>query len=103
MPAVIEYSMRTKPEFFEEVLDDYITFADEFGLVNPNEDLILVTADRHRQIIRGIGVFASATEAAEVGHAAMFDRFRATVADKLAEVPEREELELIHVFVKEVL
>jgi hypothetical protein len=33
----------------------------------------------------------------------MFDRFRATVADKLAEVPEREELELIHVFVKEVM
>ena len=103
MPAVIEYSRRTKPEFFDEVLDDYITFADEFGMVNQNEDLILVTADRRRQIIRGIGVFASATEAAEVGHAAMFDRFRATVADKLAEVPEREELELIHVFVKEVM
>ena len=99
MPAVIEYSMRTKPEFFDEVLDDYIAFADEFGLVNPNEDLILVTADRKRQIIRGIGVFASATE---VGHAAIFERFRATVADKLSEVPEREELELIHVFVKDI-
>ena len=101
MPAVIEYSMRTKPEFFDEVLDDYIAFADEFGLVNPNEDLILVTADRRRQVIRGIGVFASATEATEVGHAAIFEQFRATVADKLTEVPEREELELIHVFVKD--
>ena len=103
MPAVIEYSMRTKPEFFDEVLDDYIAFADEFGIMNPNEDLILVTADRKRQIIRGIGVFASATEAAEVGHAAIFEQFRATVADKLTEVPEREELELIPVFVKELM
>jgi hypothetical protein len=99
---VIEYSMRTKPEFFDEVLDDYIAFADEFGIMNPNEDLILVTADRKRQVIRGIGVFASTTEAAEVGHAALFDQFRATVSDKLTEVPEREELELIHVFVKEI-
>ena len=102
MPAVIEYSMRTKPEFFDEVLDDYIAFADEFGLVNPNEDLILVTADRKRQIIRGIGVFASATEAAEVGHAAIFEPLFTPVADKLTEAPEREELELIHVFVKDI-
>jgi hypothetical protein len=32
----------------------------------------------------------------------MFERFRDSVADKLTEVPEREELELIHVFVKTV-
>ena len=43
-----------------------------------------------------------ATEAAEVGHAAIFEQFRATVADKLTEVPEREELVLIHVFVKDI-
>lgn len=102
MPAVIEYSMRTKPEFFDEVLDAYIAFADEFGMTNPDEDLILVTADRRRQIIRGIGVFESGAVAAEVGHAAIFERFRATVAEKLTEVPEREELDLVHVFVKAI-
>jgi hypothetical protein len=102
MPAVIEYNMRTKPEFFDEVLDAYVLFADEFGLANPQEDLILVTADRRRQIVRGIGVFETASEALEVGHAAMFERFRDSVADKLTEVPEREELELVHVFVKTI-
>lgn len=101
MPAVIEYNMRTKPEHFDAVLDAYVTFADEFGLANPTEDLILVTCDRRRQIVRGIGVFASANEAEEVDHASIFERFRDSVAEKLSEVPEREELELVHVFVKE--
>lgn len=101
MPAVIEYNMRTKPEHFDEVLDAYIEFADEFGLENPTEDLILVTADRRRQIVRGIGVFGSVDEAVAVDHRAIFEGFRDRVAQMLTEVPEREELELVHVFVKE--
>lgn len=100
MTAVIEYTMRTKPEFFDEVLDAYIAFADEFGIVNPSEDLILVTGDRRRQIIRGIGVFESEAEAETVRTSPIFEEFRARVAQKLAEVPEREELELVHVFIK---
>lgn len=102
MPAVIEYNMRTKPEFFDEVLDAYVAFADDFGMANSTEDLILVTADRRRQIVRGIGVFESAGEALDVDHAVMFERFRENVAHMLTEVPEREELELVHVYVKAV-
>ena len=92
--------MRTKPEFFNDVLAAYVAFADEFGVLNPSEDVILVTADHRRQIIRGIGVFESAIEAAAVRSSDVFEAFRARVADMLSEVPEREEQQLVHMFIK---
>ena len=101
MSTVIEYTMFVKPEAFDEVMDAYITFADEFGIINPSEDLILVTGDREGGVIRGIGIFESNAEALDVVDDSIFVRFRDRVAPHLTEEPIREHLDLIHIFVKD--
>ena len=101
MSTVIEYTMFVKPEAFDEVLDAYIAFADEFGVINPSEDLILVTGDRSGGVIRGIGVFMNDEAALDAVSEGVFVRFRDTVAPHLTEDPIREHLDLVHVFVKD--
>lgn len=100
MSTVIEYTMIVKPGCYDEVMDAYIEFADEFGLVNATEDLILVTGDPEAGVIRGIGVFTSDSQAEDVVAANTFVRFRDHVSHLLDDVPVRESLELVHVFVK---
>ena len=101
MSTVIEYTMFVKPEAFDEVLAAYIAFADEFGVMNPSEDLILVTGDRDGGVIRGIGIFEEDREALDVVDDSIFVRFRERVAPHLTEEPIREHLDLVHIFVKD--
>lgn len=101
MSTVIEYTMFVKPEKFDEVLTAYIEFADEFGVDNPSEDLILVTGDRDGGVIRGIGIFESNLEAEVAVDEGIFVRFRERVAPHLTEEPIREALDLVHIFVKD--
>ena len=100
MSSVIEYTLHVQPGAYETVLAAYVEFADRFGERNPSEDLILVTGDPVTGVIRGIGVFLSDEEAADVVSAGMFVDFRDSVADLLTTVPSRVDLELVHVFVK---
>ena len=100
MSSVIEYTMHVKPGQYEIVMGAYVDFADRFGESNPTEDLILVTGDPTAGVIRGIGVFTSGDEALDVVSAGMFVDFRDSVADLLAELPVRVDLDLVHVFVK---
>jgi len=97
---VIEYTMHAKPGQYDNVLNAYVEFADQFGERNLSEDLILVTGDPEAGIVRGFGVFLSDDEALDVVNAHMFVEFRDSVADLLTEVPVRADLELVHVFVK---
>lgn len=101
MSTVIEYTMFVKPEAFDEVLAAYIAFADEFGVDNPSEDLILVTGDRDGGVIRGIGIFEDDLEAEIAVDESIFVRFRERIAPHLTEEPIREALDLVHVFVKD--
>jgi hypothetical protein len=101
MSKVIEYTMFVKPENFDEVLSAYIEFADEFGVDNPSEDLILVTGDRDGGVIRGIGIFESDLEAEVAVDEGIFVRFRERVAPHLTEEPIREALDLVHIYVKD--
>jgi hypothetical protein len=98
--SVIEYTMHAKPGQYDNVLNAYVAFADQFGERNLSEDLILVTGDPETGVIRGFGVFVSDAEALDVISASMFVDFRDSVADLLAEVPVRADLDLVHVFVK---
>lgn len=100
MSSVIEYTMQVKPGAYEAVMAAYVDFANRFGQRNPSEDLILVTGDPVTGVIRGIGVFLSNEEAADVVNAGMFVDFRDSVADLLTTVPVRVDLNLVHVFVK---
>jgi len=100
MSAVIEYTMMVKAGEYDTVMAAYVEFADRFGELNPTEDLILVTGDPSTGLIRGIGVFVSDLEAEQVVGADLFVSFRDEVANLLVAVPERVELELVHVFVK---
>lgn len=100
MSNVIEYTMHTRPGQYENVLNAYVEFADQFGERNLSEDLILVTGDPATGIIRGFGVFVSEAEALDVISASMFVDFRDSVADLLTEVPVRSDIDLVHVFVK---
>jgi len=100
MSSVIEYTMHVKPSAYEAVMAAYVDFANRFGERNPSEDLILVTGDPVTGVIRGIGVFLSNEEAADVVNAGMFVDFRDSVADLLTTVPVRVDLDLVHVFVK---
>jgi hypothetical protein len=100
MSSVIEYTMQVKPGAYEAVMAAYVDFANRFGRRNPSEDLILVTGDPVTGVIRGIGVFLSNEEAADVVNAGMFVDFRDSVADLLTTVPVRVDLDLVHVFVK---
>ena len=101
MSTVIEYTMFVKPEAFDEVLDAYIAFADEFGVINPSEDLILVTGDREGGVIRGIGIFENDVAALDAVSEGVFVKFRERVAPHLTEEPIREHLDLVHIFVKD--
>ena len=58
------------------------------------------TQQKTAGVIRGIGVFTSGDEALDVVSAGMFVDFRDSVADLLAELPVRVDLDLVHVFVK---
>jgi hypothetical protein len=100
MSSVIEYTMHVKPGAYEAVMAAYVGFANRFGERNPSEDLILGTGDPVTGVIRGIGVFLSNEEAADVVNADMFVDFRDSVADLLTTVPVRVDLDLVHVFVK---
>lgn len=100
MSNVIEYTMHAKPGQYGNVINAYIAFADQFGERNLSEDLILVTGDPVTGVIRGFGVFLSDAEALDVVSATMFVDFRDSVADLLAEVPVRTDIDLIHVFAK---
>lgn len=101
MSTVIEYTMFVKPEAYDEVLAAYIEFADEFGVQNPTEDLILVTGDRDGAVIRGIGIFESDREAEVAVDESVFVRFREIVAPHLTEEPIREAMDLVHIFAKD--
>ena len=101
MSTVIEYTMFVKPEAYDEVMAAYIEFADEFGVDNPSEDLILVTGDRDGGVIRGIGIFEDDVEAEVAVDESIFVRFRERVAPHLTEEPIREALGLVHIFVKD--
>jgi len=101
MSTVIEYTMFVKPEAYDEVMAAYIEFADEFGVDNPSEDLILVTGDRDGGVIRGIGIFEDDMEAEVAVDESIFVRFRERVAPHLTEEPIREALGLVHIFVKD--
>lgn len=100
MSNVIEYTMHAKPGQYDNVLDAYVEFADQFGERNLSEDLILVTGDPVSGVIRGIGVFLSEAEALDVVNANMFVKFRDSVAELLIDIPTRTDLDLVHVFVK---
>ena len=100
MGSVIEYTMHAKPGQYDNVLNAYVAFADQFGERNLSEDLILVTGDPETGVIRGFGVFVSDAEALDVISASMFVDFRDSVADLLTEVPVRADLDLVHVYVK---
>ena len=100
MPSVIEYTMIALPGKYEELVDAYVTFADQFGAVNPTEDLILITGDVESGIVRGIGIFESGSEAHQVYGADLFIAFREHASHLIAGEPARRERELIHVFVK---
>lgn len=92
--------MHAKPGQYDNVLDAYVEFADQFGERNLSEDLILVTGDPVSGVIRGIGVFLSEAEALDVVNANMFVKFRDSVAELLIDIPTRTDLDLVHVFVK---
>lgn len=100
MGSVIEYTMQAKPGQYDNVMNAYVAFADQFGEHNLSEDLILVTGNSVTGVIRGIGVFLSDAEALDVVSASMFVDFRDSVADLLTEAPVRTDLDLVHVFVK---
>ena len=100
MPAVIEYTMIALPGKYDELVDAYITFADQFGEVNPTEDLILITGDPETGVVRGIGIFESGSEAHVVYGAELFVAFREHASHLIVGEPTRSERELVHVFVK---
>ena len=100
MPSVIEYTMVALPGKYDELVDAYITFADQFGLENPTEDLILITGDAESGIVRGIGMFESGSEAHQVYGADLFQAFREQASHLIEGDPVRTERDLIHVFVK---
>jgi hypothetical protein len=100
MSRVIEYTMHVKPGAYDAVMSAYVDFANHFGERNPSEDLILVTGDPVAGVIRGIGVFLSDEEAADVVGASAFVEFRDSVADLLTTIPVRVDLDLVDVFVK---
>ena len=100
MSTVVEYTMRTKPEHYDSVLAEYVRIADQVGIENRTERLILVVGDRASSTVRGIGVFGSRAEADAVVRTNVFAELHAAVDGKLAEPPSRTEMDLVHVFIK---
>ena len=100
MSTVVEYTMKAKPEAYDDVLAEYVAIADRVGMANRTERLILVTGDRATGTVRGIGVFGSRAEADAVVDTGIFAELHRAVEGKLTGAPTRTEMDLVHVFVK---
>lgn len=101
MPAVIEFTMHAKPGHYEAVLEAYSEFAAQFQTIVPEDRIIVIAGDPASGLIRGIGVFDSATIAEDVNSMPFFAAFNDAVGPFLTGSPERVELQLIHLFIAE--
>lgn len=75
--------------------------ADEFVQSNPDEELALVTGDAASGTIRGIGVFDTPQAGGAANSRASFAAFMDQVEPMIAGPPERIELDLAHVYVRQ--
>lgn len=91
--------MHVKPGHFDEVLEAYSEFAAKFQVMVPEDRIIVIAGDRASGLIRGIGVFESATVAADVNSMPFFAAFNDAVEPYLSGAPDRIELELIHLYI----
>ena len=100
VPAVIEFTLRARPGHYQELLDRYIAFADEFVQGQPEEEFALITGDGASGTIRGIGVFDDWKAGADANSLASFAAFMDSIEDLITGPPTRTEMDLVHVYVR---
>ncbi len=97
MPSVIEFTMKTLPGKYAEVVRMYEDFADTIIDASSDAEFALITGDPASGTVRGIGVWDDATTAATAPGLPVFEDFMTAVSPHLEEAPERVELQLLHV------
>lgn len=101
MPAVIEFTMHAKPGRYADVLSAYSALAESFQAAVPEDRLILIVGNPASGLVRGIGVFTSAELAEDVNSMPFFAAFNEAMAPYIEGAPERQQLDLLHLFVAE--
>lgn len=100
MPAVVEFTLKAKPGHYDEVLAQYVAFADAFVQSIPEDELALITGDAASGTIRGIGVFDDAASAGAANSMASFAAFMDSVEGLIEGPPTRTKMDLVHVYVR---
>jgi quinol monooxygenase YgiN len=97
---VAEFTLRAKPGHYAEVAALYSGFAAGFLANHDALESVLVVGDEGSGTIRGVGVFTDRPAADSVNSDPEFAAFNDAVQPLLANPPERQELELLHLFSK---
>ena len=97
---VAEFTLHAKPGHYAEVAAAYSDFAASFLSSHPALESVLILGDEGSGVVRGIGVFTDRPAADDVNSDPEFAAFNDAVGPMLANLPERVELELLHLFAK---
>ena len=95
MSVVIELTMHSKLGHFQEVVDAYSQFCQQFQEMEPDAQTIHLTADPGSGLIRGIVIYNHANIAETVNSRPFFAQFMDSVEPMLTSAPERIELQLL--------
>ncbi len=100
MAEVVEFTLHVRPGHYEQVAEIYSEFAHDYLELNPSLISVLVVGDPGQGIVRGIGVFNTASDAAAVNSDQIFANFNDQIAPLISGNPDRVLLDLLHAWSK---
>lgn len=99
MSAAIEYILQSKAGCYDDLLDAYAQFAAEFDV--QDAELIVVSGDPAAGTLRALAVRIPEEGSTQATQVRLLEDFAEAYAHLLDGPPQRESLELVHVFVSE--
>ncbi|MSO96397.1 MAG: hypothetical protein EXQ81_11525 [Thermoleophilia bacterium] len=100
MTEVVEFTLHVKPGHYDEVASLYSDFVQDYLEINPALSTVLIVGDPAAGVVRGIGVYDTVADAAEVNSDHIFATFNDRIALLISGTPERVMLDLLHVWAK---
>ncbi len=101
MSEVVEFTLNVKPGHYEQVAEIYSEFAHDYLALNPSLLSVLIVGDAGQGVVRGIGVFDNAENAAAVNSDQIFADFNDKISPLISGNPDRVLLDLLHAWIKD--
>lgn len=99
MPVVIEFALTTRPGHYEQALEAYLAWVDSLESLVDDLSLVLIAGEPSQDLIHGVGIYDHAEVAEGLASTPLFAQIADVLEPHLAEPPQRNELELLQVFV----